>query len=520
MQIITISKESKSGGQQLAQRLSEKLDYPCVSREELIGAATKEGIKIGKLEMSLLKPGQFNEQLAIEKDYYIAFATAYICEKALEGGLVYHGRAGHLLLPGMRHILRVRVLADAEYRINEVRQRLNLDRKKAQKYIEEIDEDRRRWVHNMYGISWDDASNHDVVINLDQMNIENAASALVSFAQLPDFKITPASKKTLDDLLLSAKVRMVMAQDDKTHSAHVRVRSDSGKVTVTYLPQDIKIAEAIPEIVQKRFPDLKDIRATMAMTNILWVQEEFKPQSDLYNQIIDIATKWNAAVELIRLSPEDGKAGNDEVDSVASIPTPPGTAPGEYNGGIEEDTPEPENDIGGLRETLDELAKIGKSAGGRIVYGGERQLANALDRTVSYTLVVIGDLFLSKGHAAKIRAIRDLRSYLSDEIRVPVVTADELETQYLFGKKDAIRIVGYLGITALLFSLIIQNQEPVLAFLSYQGWYAEAAQSTFLSTFSWLPKIIVSIAVFAFVPVFAFSYGKVASSLLKLMKME
>jgi len=516
MQIITISKETMSGGQQLAERLAEKLDYPCIGRDELIGAATKEGIKVGKLEMSMLKPGQFNEQLALERDYYIAFATAYICEKAMQGGLVYHGRAGHLLLQGMRHILRVRVLADEAYRINEVQQNLNLDRKKAQKYIADIDEDRRRWVHNMYGVSWDDAANHDVIINLDQMNVENAASALVSFAQLPDFKITPASQKTLDDLLLAAKVRMVLAEDDITHSAHVKVRSDNGNVTVTYLPQNIKLAEAIPDVVQKRLPDLKDIRATMAMTNILWVQEEFKPQTDLYNQIVDIATKWNAAVELISLSPKDEKGAGQESASITT--TSPASR--EYDGGIEDDTPEPENDVRGLRKTLDELAKVGKSAGGRIVYGGERQLANALDRTISYTLVVLGDLFLSKGHAAKIRSIRDLRGYLSDEIKVPVVTADELETEYLFGKKDAIRMVGFLGFTALLFWAVMINQEPILAFLSNQGWYAEAVQSTILSKFNWLPKLVVSIAVFGLVPVFAYSYGKVASSLLKLMKME
>jgi hypothetical protein len=272
-------------------------------------------------------------------------------------------------------------------------------------------------------------------------------------------------------------------------------------------------------VVQKRLPDLEDIRATMAMTNILWVQEEFEPKTDLYNQIVDIATKWNAAVELMRLAPEDEKAGETN-DSVASITAASDPMPRVYDGGIEEDTPEPGNDTGGLRQTLDELSQVGKSAGGRIVYGGERQLASALDRTVSYTLVVLGDLFLSKGHAAKIRAIRDLRGYLSDEIKVPVVTADELETEYLFGKKDAVRMIGFLGITALLFGAVIVNQESILAFLSHQGWYAEAIQSTILSKFSWLPKIVVSIAVFGFVPLFAYSYGKVASSLLKLMKME
>lgn len=519
MQIITISKQTMSGGQQLAERLAEKLGYRCLSRDELLRAATEEGIKVGKLEMAMVKPGLFTEQLALERDHYLAFSTAFLCQKAMEGGLVYHGRVGHLLLQGMKNILRVRVLADEEYRINEVRQKLNLDRKKAQQYIEGVDEGRRRWVHNMYGISWDDASNHDVIINLSQMNVENAASALVSFAQLPDFRITPASKKILDDLLLAANVRIIISRDDKIHNAHVKVRSDSGKVTVTYLPQDIKIAQAIPDVVQKHLPDLKDIHTTMAMTNILWVQEEFQPNTELYNQIVDIATKWNAAIELVKLTPE-GEITEKDQGVEAKTEETANVIAGEYNGGIEEDTPEPENDKGGLRATLDELSKVGKSGGGRIVVGGERQLANALDRTISYTLVVIGDVFLSKGHAAKIRAIRDLRSYLSDRIKVPVVTADELEVQYLFGKQDVIRMAAYLALTIALFIIVFTHQKPILAFLAHSGWYAEALKSTFLSKFSWLSKGIVSITVFVFVPIFAYSYGKVASAFLKLMKME
>lgn len=520
MQIITISKQTLSGGQELAERLAGKLGYRSLSRDELIAAATEEGIKVGKLEMAMIKTSLFNEQLALERDHYLAFSTAYLCQKAIESeGLVYHGRAGHLLLRDMRHILRVSVIADEEYIINEVRRNLNLDRKKAQQYIAGVDEGRRRWVHNMYGVSWDDASYQDMVINLSQMNIENAASALVSFAQLPDFKITPASRKKLEDILLAAQVRMAIARDDKTHAAHVKVRSDNGKVTVTYLPQDVRIAEAIQDAVQKRLPDLKEIRTTMAMTNILWVQEEFRPHTDLYNQIVDIATKWNAAIELIRLVPE-GENENGQMIEASSGKELLRNAGTEYNGGIEEDTPEPENDEGGLKETLDELSQEGKSGGGRVVYGKEQQLVKALDRTVSYTLIVIGDLFLSKGHAAKIRAIRDLRGYLNDEIKVPVVTADELESQYLFGKQDAVRMISYLAVTVMIFVLVFTHQKPILEFLTHSGWYAEAAKATFLSKFGWLSKMVVAAVVFIFVPIVAYSYGKVASSFLKLMKME
>jgi len=518
-QIICISRGTKSGGKELAKTLAEKLGYACLGREELINAATEEGIQVGKLEMAMMKVGVFSGRFALERDHYLAFTTAYLCDKAMEGGLVYHGRTGHLLLPAVSHVLRVRVLADEEYRVEAVMRDLNLDRRKAHRYIEEVDEDRRRWVHSMYGVAWEDAAQYDIVLNLAQMSLENSATVLVNMAQLPDFQMTPASRKLIEDLRLAAKARMTLARDERTHKTDVKVRADNGIVSVTYLPQDAKVAKAIPEVCRD-LPGLRDIRATMATTNLLWIQEEFKPHSDLYEQVLEISTKWNAAIELIRVAPEEEKAAPHEEVPAGTGMEVASPASGEYNGGIEEDSLEPPDDNGGLKDTLDQLAGIGRSGGGRVVYGDPHQLVNTLGRTVPYTLVVIGDMFLSKGHAARQRATRDFRGFLSEHIKAPVVTADELESRYLFGRRDIFRTAAFLLVTFLLYVLVFTRQEQILAFLANSGWYAEAVRGTFISRFNWMPKIIVSLAVFLFVPIVAYSYATVTSAFLKLIKME
>lgn len=519
MQIICISRGTYIGGQDLAKRLAEKLGYGCLSREELIEAATKEGIRVGKLEMAMVKPGIFSERLALERDIYLAFSTAYLCEKAAEGGLVYHGRTGHLLLSGVSHVMRVRVLADQEYRIRAVMQKLGLVREKAYKYIQEVDEDRRRWVHSMYGVSWDDAANYDMVINLAQLSLENAATALTNIAQLPDFQMTPASMRAMDNLRLGAKARIAIANDERTHEASVKVRADNGLVTVTYLPQDSGLADFIPAVC-KNLPGLKEIRTTMAMTNLLWIEEEFHPGSEVWDQVLEIATKWNAAVELMRLAPEDEKTveeGQTIVSSGRETSTPGSR---EYDGGIEDDVLSEATDNGGFKQTSDELARIGKSGGGRVIYGGQQQLINAIDRTTPYTLVVIGEVFKSKDHSAKLRATRDLSSFLSDRIKAPVVTSDELGSQYLFGKRDIPKTLAFLIVALAIYLLVFTNQEFVLAFLAGAGWYAETVKNTFLSKVSWAPRIIVSLAVFILVPIVAYSYGTLTKAIMKLIKME
>jgi cytidylate kinase len=519
MQVICISRGTQSGGNELAALLAKKLDYACLSREELNEAAINEGIQVGKLEMAMTRTGIFSERLALQRDHYLAFTTGYLCDKAMEGGLVYHGRTGHFLLPGVSHVLKVRVLADQEYRIQTVMRDLALDRRQARRYIEEVDEDRRRWVHSVYTVSWEDAANYDVVLNLAQVSIENAATLLTNMAQLPDFQTTPASRRSMEDLRLAAKARTMIARDERSHGASVKVRADNGVVNATYLPQDARLAKIIPEIC-KDLPGLSDIRATMAMTSLLWIQEEFQPHSELYNEVVEIATKWNAAVELIRPAPEEESTAPQAEPLAQTGGGDAKLTPREYDGGIEEDLSEGEADNGGLKLTLDELAKIGKSGGGRVVHGDPQQLVDTLDRSTPYTLVVLGDLFLSKGHAARLRATRDLRGFLSDRIKAPVVTSDELGGQYLFGKRDTIRTAVFLVLAIAIYFLVFSYQEPILGFLAHSGWYAAAIEDTFLSRFDWMAKLVVSLVVFLFVPLVAYVYATVTRAFLKLIKME
>jgi hypothetical protein len=331
--------------------------------------------------------------------------------------------------------------------------------------------------------------------------------------------MTPASKKSMLDLRLAAQVRLALARDDRTCGATFKVRADSGIVTVSYVPQDAKLAEFIPEVLRP-LPGISEARITMAVTNILWIQQEYQPHSETYDKVVEIATKWNAAVELMRLAP------------LEESPVTLGELPGEplrevtsqqrdaYDGGIEDDTAELPHDNGGLKPTLDELARIGRSGGGRAVYGDQDQLVDMLDRHVPYTLVVIGNLFLSKGHAAKLRATRDLRSFLGDRVKAPVVTTDELGSQYLIVKRDVIRTAAFLAVTLAIYFLLFTNQELVLGFLARSGWYAEAIENTFLARFGWLSRVIVSAAVLLTIPIVAYSYGSVTSAILKWIKME
>ncbi len=517
MQIICVSKGTYGGGKELAQSLSEKMGYACLCREHLVEAATEEGIHVGRLEMAMAQSRGFNRQLALERDHYLAFSRAYLCQRALEEDVVYHGRTGHLLLPGVKNILRVRAVRDMERRIRVVMTQMGIEREKALQYIQAVDEDRARWVRAMYGVSIEEPINYDLTINLEQLGFANAASAIVGMAQLPDFQMTPASTRVLRDLYLGARARLALARDENTFKAAMKVRADDGVVTVSYLPQDAAAAPFVEDAL-KQVQGIDDLHITMATANLLWVQEEFSSDSETFGKVVEIATKWNAAVELLRLAPQaDSPSEGGQMNGV--VPASGAQAGVELGGIVDDDVDTGEGD-GGLEATLEELAKVGRAGGGKSVFGSSQNLVEALDRTFPYTLIVLGDLFLEKGQSARLRSTRDLQSFLGDRIRAPVVIKEELGSQYLFGAKDALKTLVFLAITVGLFVLVLSNQEMVLAFMANTGWYAEAVRGTFLGRFEWMPKLVVSAVLLLFIPLVAFSYGRVASAFMKLIKME
>ena len=83
-----------------------------------------------------------------------------------------------------------------------------------------------------------------------------------------------------------------------------------------------RYAEFIPAALAT-VADISEVRSTMAETNILWVQERFDPASETFGEVVELATKWNAAVELLRLLPEEAGQAEPPAHPPAERREPP-----------------------------------------------------------------------------------------------------------------------------------------------------------------------------------------------------
>ena len=259
MAIITISRGTFSGGKAVAEILAHRLGYPCVSREIILDAAKQYGISEQKLTAAVSEPPSFWQQVPEKRVAYLSFVTAALLERAKEGNLVYHGHAGHLLLSGISHTIRARVIADTEFRIKAAMEQRDLTREEAIVAIDKVDKERVKWTRFLYGVEWQDPALYDVVLNLEHVTISGAAETLARMAALADFQPSAASQKAFDNLLLSSRVWAELTKGERTKGASVRVQADNGKVTISGSAGTERVLEAISKIAM-RVEGVREVR--------------------------------------------------------------------------------------------------------------------------------------------------------------------------------------------------------------------------------------------------------------------
>src|SRR5207247_8058069 len=69
---------------------------------------------------------------------------AAMCEVAQGGRIVYHGRAGQELFSGIRHVLKVLIIASMDYSIEQVKMSRGIDYTNARQFIKELERVRGR----------------------------------------------------------------------------------------------------------------------------------------------------------------------------------------------------------------------------------------------------------------------------------------------------------------------------------------------------------------------------------------
>jgi cytidylate kinase len=232
MAVITISRGTMSGGKQLAEMLAERLGYRCVSREIVIKAADDYGAPEEKLFEAVQKSLSIFQKLTFERERYLAYIQASLCEYAKDDNLIYHGHAGHFLLQGISHVLRIRLVAGMRYRIKAAMDQLHFSEKDAAKYIARVDKERAKWTDFLYGCDWRSPELYDIVFNLEDEDLNFVCEMVAHAVKQPQFQATPASVTAMENLVTASRVRAAFARISGIRLDRLTVVADGGTVIV------------------------------------------------------------------------------------------------------------------------------------------------------------------------------------------------------------------------------------------------------------------------------------------------
>ena len=114
MSIITISRGSYTRGKEVAEKLARALGYQCLSRDILLEASERYNIPEIKLIRAIHDAPSIFERFTYSKGHYVAYIRAALLQQVQKDNVVYHGLAGHFLLGGIPHVIKVRIIADLE----------------------------------------------------------------------------------------------------------------------------------------------------------------------------------------------------------------------------------------------------------------------------------------------------------------------------------------------------------------------------------------------------------------------
>jgi cytidylate kinase len=258
MAIVTISHAAFTGGSAIAEQVAAALNYRSVNREVLIEASQRYGIPEAKFQEVLETQGHWWERWLESLRLYRITLQAAMCEVAQRGDLVYHGRAGQELFPGIRHVLKVLIVASMDYRIDQVKAQRALAGDNARQFLKDLDRVRGRRLRALFNIDWQDPTGYDLILNTSRITTEMAVYLIAEAARRPEYRPTPESEQAFQDLTVAARVQAALITSPKTRNVILNVTSDAGRVNISGILADPDLEKEIVRITE-RVPGVKDV---------------------------------------------------------------------------------------------------------------------------------------------------------------------------------------------------------------------------------------------------------------------
>ncbi len=252
MAILTISREFRSGSREIGTAVAEALNYQYIAKERLLQDIRTVGERWERVGRQLDEVApSFWERYDWEYRGFVALVESRIFEYALMDNVIIVGRGGNYLLRGIPHVLKLRLTAPKELRVERAMLKDGLDHKTASLLIDRLDRNRAAYIHIHYGRKWDDLQDYDMVLNTGTETYEEVTRIVVDALREKDRLATPAARKMLADRALAARVKAGILTDRRFHIPTLEVSHDGEAVILRGVVHDVHEHRTVEELAQK-----------------------------------------------------------------------------------------------------------------------------------------------------------------------------------------------------------------------------------------------------------------------------
>jgi len=233
MAIITISREMGSGGIPVAHKVAEKLGYQLIDGEMIMAAAEAYGLSPEAVEQADEKPPHFVDTLDSKQFLDLHLIELIILEAALKGNVVIYGRGGQDLLKDVNSVLRTRIIAPFEDRVERWAEREWLDPDRARYLVRKSDQQRAGFIKYYFDRDWDDSVHYDLIINTQRLSEDKAVQVICDSIKDENLEGVKASgKKLLTDLILRKRVEIAILSSENIDAYLLEISVEDGIVTL------------------------------------------------------------------------------------------------------------------------------------------------------------------------------------------------------------------------------------------------------------------------------------------------
>jgi cytidylate kinase len=245
-----------SGGIPIAQKVAEKLGYTLVDGEAILEVADRYGLTRESIEQADEKPPHFVETLDVKHETALHLIELIILEYALKGNVIIYGRGGQDLLEGINSVLRVRIIAPFEERVERWAEREWLDPDRARTLVRRSDQQRAGFIKYYFDRDWDDPLGYDLVINTERLSEESAVRLICDGIRDRNLVESKAEyKKVLADLILRKRIEIAINAAGDIDQQLLDIEVLGGTATIggqmhseTERQRAVALAQAVPGV--------------------------------------------------------------------------------------------------------------------------------------------------------------------------------------------------------------------------------------------------------------------------------